>query len=244
MTIQLWIVAEESETGETTMAMEDILKALMQSSAPQQQPANSGDAMSQALGGLLGGSQQSGGGGDALSQVLGGLLGGGQQTGSSPASQLLGGLEQIIGAQSGAAAAPAPSTSDPLMVLLQPLVNKLAAKVHISPAIATIIVSIVLKYLLKSHPSTPDQSPLDLGSVMQTLASGGRLSESTLRSSGMVNEVVRATGMDERQAVTSLNTTFSVLGGQLTPVRNVSGAQGVKSARGVKSKATLKRSRR
>jgi hypothetical protein len=227
------------------MAMEDILKALMESSAPQpQQQAGGQDAMSQVLGGLLGGSQQSAGGGDALSQVLGGLLGGGQQAGGSPASQLLGGLEQIIGAQSGAAAAPAPSTGDPLMVLLQPLVNKLAAKVNISPAIATIIVSIVLKYLLKSHPSTPDQSPLNLGSVMQTLASGGRLSESTLRSSGMVNEVVRATGMNEQQAVTSLDSTFSVLGGQLTPVRNVSGAQGVKSARGVKSKATLKRTRR
>jgi hypothetical protein len=86
------------------------------------------------------------------------------------------------------------------MVLIQPLVNKVAAKVGISPAIATIIVSIVFKYLLKSHPSTPDESPLNLGNVMQTLASGGRLSESTLQTSGMVNEVVRP-GMDERQAV-------------------------------------------
>jgi len=217
------------------MSMQDILKALMQSAGSQQQPQQStggADAMSQMLGGLLGGSQQSGGGGDALSQVIGGLLGGGQQSGGSPATQLLGGLEQIIGAQSGAGsqvpAATTPSTSDPLMVLIQPFVNKVAAKVNISPALATIIVSIVLKYLLKSHPSTPDESPLNLGSVMQTLASGGRISESTLQSSGMVNEVVRATGLDQQQAVKTLDTTFKVLGSEV---------------KGVRGKATLKRRR-
>ncbi|MFH1186431.1 MAG: hypothetical protein V1755_15585 [Chloroflexota bacterium] len=211
------------------MTMQDILKALMQSAGSQQQLQQSGDggdAMSQVLGGLLGGSQQ--GGGDALSQVISGLLGGSQQGGGAPATQLLGGLEQIIGAQSGAAAGAATSTSDPLMALIQPLVNKLAAKVNISPAIATIIVSIVLKYLLKSHPSTPDESPLDLGSVMQTLASGGRISESTLQNSGMVNDVVRATGLDQQQAVKTLDTTFKVLGSEV---------------KGVRGKATLKRKR-
>jgi hypothetical protein len=225
MTIQSWVVAEESATGGSIMSMEDILKALMQSASGQQQPQ-----------------QQSGGGADAMSQVLGGLLGGSQQGGGAPASQVLGGLEQIIGRPTGAAAEPQ-SSNDPLMVLIQPLVNKVAAKVGISPAIATIIVSIVFKYLLKSHPSTPDESPLNLGSVMQTLASGGRLSESTLQTSGMVNEVVRSTGLDERQAVETLNTTFGVIGSQLAPVKKVAGAKGVKSARGVKSKATLKRRR-
>lgn len=228
------------------MSMEDILKALMQSASaqqrPQQQSVGGSDAMSDMIGGLLGGGQQSGGGGDALSQVLGGLLGGGQQGGSAPASQAVGGLDQIIGALAGGTTTPQ-SSNDPLMVLIQPLVNKVAAKVGISPAIAAIIVSIVFKYLLKSHPSTPDESPLNLGNVMQTLASGGRLSESTLQTSGMVNEVVRVTGMDERQAVASLNTTFGVIGSQLAPVKKVSGAAGVKSARGVRSKATLKRRR-
>ncbi len=226
------------------MSMEDILQALMQSATNQQQPqqptSGGADAMSQVIGGLLGGSQQ-GGGGDALSQVLGGLLGGGQQSGASPASQVLGGLEQIIGAQAGATAAPTASTSDPLMVLLQPLVNQVAAKVNISPAIATIIVSIAIKYLLKSHPSTPDQSPLNLGSVMQTLASGGRLSESTLQTSGMLNEVVRATGMDEQQALSSINTTFGVLGSSLKRVNTVRGGAIKKSTRGVKGKASVKR---
>jgi hypothetical protein len=178
------------------MAMEDILKALMQSEGAPQQPQ-----------------QTSSSGSDALSQVLGQLLGGGQQGGAAPASQALGWLEKLIGAQTGAA--PAPSTADPLMTLLQPLINKVAAKVNISPALATIIVSIALKYLLKSHPSTPDESPLNLGSVMQALASGGSVSESTLQTSGMLKEVVRTTGMDEEQALKSLNTTFDVFGSAL-----------------------------
>jgi hypothetical protein len=152
---------------------------------------------------------------------------------------VLGGLEQIIGGQLGAAAPT--SSGDPLMTLLQPLVNQVAAKVRLSPAIATIIVSIALKYLLKSHPSTPDQSPLNLGSVMQTLASGGRLSESTLQTSGMLNEVVRVTGLDEQQAVRSLNTTFGVIGSSLTRTSTVRGGTIKKTTRGVTAKASVKR---
>jgi hypothetical protein len=111
----------------------------------------------------------------------------------------------------GAAATPAAS-DDPIMTLLQPLVNQLAAKAHISPAIATIIASIAIKYLLQSHPATPGPSPLDLGSVMQQLASGSGISQSTLQSSGMVNDVMRATGLPEQEAVRTLDTTFNVLG--------------------------------
>ena len=66
------------------MSMEDLMKVLMQSTAGGAAASGSGgDAMSQVLGGLLGGGQQSGGG-DVLSQVIGGLLGGGQQGGGSP----------------------------------------------------------------------------------------------------------------------------------------------------------------
>jgi hypothetical protein len=130
------------------------------------------------------------------------------------------------------------------MALLQPLVNQVAAKVNISPAIATIIVSIALKYLLKSHPSTPDQSPLNLGSVMQTLASGQQLSQSTLQTSGMLNEVVRATGMDEQQATRSINTTFGVLGSSLQRVNTVKGGTIKKSTSGVRGKASVSRKRR
>lgn len=238
------------------MSMEDIMKALMQSSAAQQQQpqqsAGGGDAMAQMLGGLLGGSQQQGsGGGDLVTQVIGGLLGGQQNSGGAGAGALLGGLQQILGGTPGTGQqlplggnSSAFDSNSAIMSLLQPVVNNVAAKLGISPQIATVIASIALHYLVQSSPNTPGSSPLNLGSVMQALASGKGVSPTALQQSGMVNDVMQATGMNEQEAVKSLNTTLGVLGGQLTPVRSVKGAQGVKSARGVKSKATLKRTRR
>jgi hypothetical protein len=208
------------------------------------------DAMSQMLGGMLGGGQTQGGaGGDLISQAIGGLLGGQQSGGGAGAGALLGGLQQIIGGTPGAGQLPmggssaAMTSSNPIMLLLQPVINKLAAKLGISPQMATIISSIALHYLVQSSPNTPGASPLNLGSVMQALASGRSISPTALQQSGMVNDVMQATGMTEQQAVKSLNTTFNVMGSQLAPVKKVRGAKGLKSARGVRSKATLKRRR-
>jgi hypothetical protein len=209
------------------MSMQDIMQALMQSSSGTAGQSSGGaDALSQVVGGLLGGGQQGGasqGAGGMLSQMLGGLLGGGQQSSSAGGvGQLLGGLQQIIGGTPGTGQQlplgggnMSMGAGDPIMGLLQPVVNQLAAKAGISPQIATVIASIALHYLLQSHPSTPGASPLDLGSVMQTLGSGGRLDPNTLQSSGIVNDVMQATGMDQKQAVKSLNTTFNVLGSQV-----------------------------
>ena len=236
------------------MSMEDIMKALMQSAGGQQQPqqqSGGGEAMSQMLGGMLGGNQtQSSLGGDILTQVIGGLLGGQQSSGGGGAGALLDGLRKILGGTPGTGqplplggAGTSPESSDPLMTLLQPVVNKLAGKLGISPQMATMIVSIALHYLVQSSPSTPGASPLNLGSVMQAMATGQKVSPTALQQSGMVNDVMQATGMSEQQAIKSLNTTLGVFGSQLQPVKAVRGTKGVKSARGVKSKATLKRSR-
>jgi hypothetical protein len=105
-------------------------------------------------------------------------------------------------------------------------VNQVAAKAGISPEIAMVIASIAVHYLLQSHPNTPGASPLNLGNVMQTLASGGQINPSTLQNSGMVNDVMQTTGMSQQDAVKSLNATFNVLGGHV---------------KGVSGKATLKR---
>jgi hypothetical protein len=230
------------EEGDGHMSMEDIMKALMQSAAgaQQQQPAGGGDAMSQVLGGLMGAAQQGaasqgGAGQDLLGQAIGGLLGGSQQGGAG-VSQLLGGLQQVIGGTPGTGQAlplgggnMSMGANDPIMMLLQPVVNQVAAKAGISPQLATVIASIAVHYLIQSHPNTPGASPMNLGNVMQTLASGGKLSEDTLQSSGIVNDVMQATGMDQQQAVKSIHTTFNVLGGQV---------------QGVKGKATLKRTKK
>jgi hypothetical protein len=183
------------------MAMEDLMKALMQ--------------------GASGASQQSGGG-DELSQMLGGLLGGGQQGGSASTGQMLGALEQIIGGQPGAgqtlnmnqgtaANMGGVDMNDPIMLLLQPLVTQLAAKANISPQIAMVVASIAIHYLLSSHPSSGRSGSLDLGSVVQELSSGS-LSQDTLHNSGMVNDVMQATGLSRKESINSLDATFSALG--------------------------------
>ena len=222
------------------MSMQDIMQALMQSgSGGTGQSSGGADALSQVVGGLLGGGQHGSttqGGGGMLSQLLGGLLGGGQQTSSAGGvGQLLGGLQQIIGGTPGTGQQ-LPlgggnmniSTGDPIMSLLQPVVNQLAAKAGISPQMATIIASIAVHYLLQSHPSTPGASPLNLGNVMQTLASGGKIDPQTMQSSGIVNDVMQTTGMNQQQAMRSLNTTFSVLG---TSVKGSGGKPAAKRAK-------------
>ncbi len=210
------------------MSMEDIMKALMQTSGgtqPQQQSGGAGaDMLSQAIGGALGMPQSSGGGG-GLGSLLGSLLGGGSQQSNTPATQMLSGLEQIIGGTPGSGQLSMNQGSmnlgsnSPVMMLIQPVVNQLAAKAGISPQIATIVTSIALHYLLQSHPSTPGASPLNLNSVMNTLAAGGQVPQNTLQQSGIINDVMQATGLNQQQATRSINQTFSVLGSQVAGVK-------------------------
>jgi hypothetical protein len=101
--------------------------------------------------------------------------------------------------------------TSPVMMLLQPVVNQVAAKLNMSPQIATVVASIALHYLLSSHSSTSPNAPLNLGSVMQQLSRGG-VSQGTLRNSGMVNDVMSATGLNKQQAVKTLETTFGAMG--------------------------------
>ena len=202
------------------MSMENLMKALMTSAMSSQQPTQpqgSRDAMSEVLGSLMGGGQQmpQQGGGDMLSGVLGGLMGGAQ--GGNSGDQMLGALEQIIGGQPGQGQTlglnqgTGMSTNVPVMNMLQPVVNELAAKAKISPQIATMVVSIAVHYLLSSHPSTSPKPPMDLGGFMQELSSG-KVNTDTLHNSGMVKDVMQATGLNQQDAVKSLNTTFGTMG--------------------------------
>ncbi len=212
------------------MTMENLMKALMESAGQPQQNAQpqgaGGDVLSEVLGGLMGGGQQGTqqqGGGDMLSGVLGGLLGGG--TGGNSGDQMLGALEQIIGGRPGtgqplnvnqgaAMNMGGMGMNDPVMGMIQPIVNQLAAKANIPPQIAMTVVSIAVHYLLSSHPSTSTKAPMDLGGFMQEL-SGGNVSANTLHRSGMVNDVVQATGLNQQDAVKTLSTVFGALGSSL-----------------------------
>ncbi len=198
----------------------------------QQTPQQGGgaDLLSGVLGGLMGGGQQQAmpqqqAGGDMLSGMLGGLMGGGQQPmqqQSSSGDMMLGMLEQVIGGQPGQGGQLGISQmgamggmNNPIMGLLQPVVNQVAGKLNISPQIATVVASIAMHYLLSSHPSTSPQAPMNLGAVMQQLGRSGTLSQGMLRNSGMVNDVMQATGLNKQTALSSLETTFGVLGSQV-----------------------------
>lgn len=156
-------------------------------------------------------------GSDMLTQVVGGLMGG-QQGGGAPVNQLLGGLEQVMGGKPGTpqpgGQAPAAANS-PLMGLLGPIANAVAGQVGISPAVATTVAATAMHYLVASHPAAGGNAPLNLGNVAQQMAAGG-VSPATLQSSGMVNAVAQATGLNQQQAAESLNATFNHIQSHVT----------------------------
>jgi hypothetical protein len=156
-----------------------------------------------------------------LSQVLGGMLGGGSQGGSTT-DHLLGALEGIIGGKPGSGQ-PLPQNqgmipntggNNPAMSVVQPVAHQVAERAHISPAVATVVAAIAMHYLLASHPSSSRQSPLDFGSLMNQLQSGG-VQPSTVQNSGMIQDVKQATGLDQQQAQSGLEAAFKALASHL-----------------------------
>ena len=214
------------------MSLEDIFKVLADSRQQgNASPSGGQDPMAQLIGGLLGGqggSSQTGqmtdlvgsllGGQDGssgqanqMADLVGGLLGGQSPTPSTAPTgglgDMLGLLETVIGtSQAGAQ----PTSSDPILSMLQPFINQLAEKVNISPALATIVVSFVVHKILSHHPTSGrDSTQFDLDDLLRT----GAIGADTLQSSGMVRELSRATGLDEKAASQSLDAAFSLLGG-------------------------------
>ena len=214
------------------MSLEDIFKVLADSrqQGSASQPGGQ-DPMAQLIGGLLGGqgdSSQTGqmtdlvgsllggqggssGQANQMADLVGGLLGGQSPTPSTAPTgglgDMLGLLETVIGtSQAGAQ----PTSSDPILSMLQPFINQLAEKVNISPALATIVVSFVVHKILSHHPTSGrDSTQFDLDDLLRT----GAIGADTLQSSGMVRELSRSTGLDEKAASQSLDAAFSLLGG-------------------------------
>jgi hypothetical protein len=179
------------------------------------------NAMSDMLGSLLGGggqtpSQAGGGQADAMSGMLGSLLGGGQsQTGGQQSG--LGGmmslLEMFTGAGGQSGISQSAMGNNPLMGLLQPLVEPLAKKLKISPELAMIVVSFVLQKMLAHHPTSGrDSTQFDLDDLFNQVGSTGKINPNMLQTSGMVEELSRVTGMDQATAAKSLNTAFTMVG--------------------------------
>lgn len=209
------------------MSMEDLFKSLAQTAVQAAESPSGQSAISQMVGGLLGGNQQAS-----------------AQQGGGQAGQMLGLLEQVIGGVPGSGnitqgAGVNLGASDPVMLLLQPVVNQLATKANIQPQIATVVVSLVVHYLLSNHPSSGRGSnSLDLNSLFQQMSSGN-ISQSVFHNSGMVNDVMQATGLAKADAIKSLDATFNVLSGH---VQGSAGASATSAKSGLKGAAGSGRS--
>lgn len=180
------------------MSMEDILKVLVNS---RQQGGST--------------SQQ---GSDPMTDLIGGLLGSVQQSQAPTSSQqssgglgdMMGLLESVIGGNQGSSAQS--SMNSPVMMLLQPYVEKLAKKANIPPEIAMIVVSFVAHKLLSHHPTSGrDSSSFNLDELLGQMSSG-KIDSSILENSGMVKEISKSTGLDEATASKTLDAAFGLFG--------------------------------
>ncbi|MBK8780791.1 MAG: hypothetical protein IPO22_03080 [Anaerolineales bacterium] len=226
------------------MSMEDILKVLVNSRQQGGSSAQGSDPMTDLIGGLLSGAQ-----GQSHAPVApAGYQQQQQQTQSGGGlGDMMGMLEMFMGNnQSGATQSSA--ASDPIMMLLQPYVAKLAKKVNIPPEIAMVVVSFVAHKLLSHHPTSGrDSNSFNLDDMIGQMSSG-KVDKSIYETSGMVKEISKSTGLDEAAASKTLDAAFGLFGKQITtaaaPVAakpNVTtGAKGLRST-GMKSGVKPKR---
>jgi len=177
------------------------------------QMSQAGGAPQQVEGGQPGGIPQSG---DALGQILGSLLGGGAQ-GSIPsmgAPQGTTGIGDILGAVLGGG-----STSIGASPLLAPIADLLAQKLGLPPAMAHAVLAFVLAKLVSGSSGGGPAGRMDLvpeGPGMQDLleraSSGQRLDKLTLASTGLPEELAQHTGLDVDTASKSLQQALKLLG--------------------------------
>lgn len=185
------------------MSMEDILKVLVNSRQQGSSSQQQADPMADLIGNLLGGGggqqsimpsqsqQQSGGLGNIMGLLEMFMGGSNNQQQSNPMNQM---------------------TNNPIMMLLQPFVGKLATKMNIPPQIATVVVSFVVYKLLSHYPTSGrDSNSFNLDDMLKQMSSG-KIDPNILQNSGMINELSKSTGLDQATAAKSLETAFGMFG--------------------------------
>jgi hypothetical protein len=205
----------------------DLLGGILGGMAPQ--PGGAGQAgaggLPDLLGGILGGADGKVDAGD-IAGILGGILGGG---GAAPqrAQPRSGGLGGILGGILGAGGANVGANS-----FLAPIIQELAERLGISPAIANAVVAFVMTSILprllggrgavapqgarprRGRRAQPEEG-LDLDHLLESMSSGRELEPAYFRSSGMADELAQQTGLDVNTAAESLQEVFALLGNQL-----------------------------
>lgn len=224
------------------MSMEDILKVLVNSRQQGSSSPKGSDPMTDLIGGLLGGAQNQShapvapAGYQQQQPQSGGGLG-----------DMMGLLEMFMG-NNQSSATQSTAASDPIMMLIQPYVGKLAKKANIPPEIAMIVVSFVAHKLLSHHPTSGrDSSSFDLDNLIGQMTTG-KVDKSIYETSGMVKEISKSTGLDEATASKTLDAAFGLFGKQIQSAaapatakpKVPEGAKGLRST-GMKSSVKPKR---
>jgi hypothetical protein len=152
---------------------------------------------------------------DALSNALGGILGGSQ--GSGQADQVLGSLEKMMtGGGQGTIQNMNMTGEDPMLNLVQPVADQLSRRTGIQPAVSRAVVSLILHRMLTSHPSMGNKlANLNLSEVFQQMSSSGGVTQATLHQSGLVTDLINSSGMDKQAALNSLSEAFNLLNGHV-----------------------------
>jgi hypothetical protein len=104
--------------------------------------------------------------------------------------------------------------NDPMLNLIQPVADQLSRRTGLQSETARAVVSLILHRMLTSHPSMgSNNARLNLAEVFQQMASSGGVSPDILHNSGMMNDLINASGMDKQAALNSLSEAFAILNG-------------------------------
>jgi hypothetical protein len=220
-----------------------------------------GDVLGSILGSILGGggqqgsTQSQGGSGDVLGSILGSVLGGTMQQGetpmpskkrvpsrskpmpsqqmpadgSDPISSILGGLLGTDMSGGVGAVANNPITN----IFVQPIADALAKKTGMAPGIARVVVVFALTTLMGALTGKGSKKGFNSADLVTQLKESGTVSQSYLKSSGLVTELAQQSGLDQATAAKSLQQAFVALGTQM--------GDGTMEERQTKLKTTLKK---
>jgi hypothetical protein len=214
----------QPQAGNQSQAGGDLLSGLLGSLMGGQSGAVAPSTANQA-------GNQSQAGGEDLSGLLGSLLGGqvggtpqggAMQAGNQPQTsggELSGLLGSLLGGQtSGATAAGGQAGMNPIMnlvgsgqnpmvnMLIQPVVDQIAQKLGISPAIAMMVVTFAVHYMLSNHGNKVAKGE-DISGVLEQHSS-----QDYLHSTGISQQLANQTGLKPAVAANALSEVFKLLG--------------------------------
>lgn len=223
-------VQARSQTGQTGQSAEmgDILGSLLGGGAPRDASSAQGDVLGSLLGSMMSGgastSQPSGE--DALGALLGSLLGSGTPAGSSssyPSQQMpSAGTDQLGSLLSGllgvdtSGGARAIANNPIANAFVAPIAETLARKTGMAPGIAQVVVVFAINVLLAGVAQQGSRQQSSREELITKLQNGEPITQTYLKESGLLSQLVQETGLSQKTAAQSLQQVFRALGTQMS----------------------------